>query len=107
MYPETDTLPAPPTPARPPMRTFTKVIIGFNALMLALVVLGLFSAVTGSASRCAAEVGNAYISTAEAQDACATGSAIGIAVGVVGYLVVTALGDAILGVLWLVTRRDR
>lgn len=92
--------------ASPPMRTFTKVIIGFNVAMFVFAALGFFHAVGGAAARCGTEVGNAFISTAEAQDACASGSAIGIAVGIIGYLVVTALGDAILGVLWVVTRKN-
>lgn len=85
---------APPTKAKKPIFAF--VIVGINLLFLWWAIS------TGSAvtDTCVGEVG-------EALEACETGTAVGTGIAIVFILVLWALTDVILGVLFLVTRRNR
>lgn len=75
------------------MRTFSKVIIGVNVLMLVWLIAGL------------ANTSDSGCSTATYQDACQTGADIGRAAGIGIVLFVAAIVNVILGVLWMVTRK--
>ena len=88
--------PAPKRGWLPQWRILTWVILAFNLLMLIWLVAGLGSA----ADNCAGEVG-------DAKDACEAGTAIGA--GLAGFFIILlwALGDVILGVIWLVTRGNK
>lgn len=88
--------PAPPARKGLGWRPLTWVILAFNALMLAWMISGLVSAAHTS-SNCSTEVYS---------DACRTGAAIGTGIAVTFILILWALGDVILGVIWLVTRRS-
>jgi len=94
-----------PAPATPPpvgwepakkMRPLTGVILAWNALMAAWIVWGVFVTAHQS-SNCASEV---YA------DACRSGAGIGAAVAIGGILFLTAIVDVILGVIWMVTKKD-
>jgi len=77
----------------PGWRIFTYVILAFNLLMLVWVIVGAASA-SGTPSDCG---------TLDAAT-CNSASDAGTAIGVGLLIVLWALGDVILGVLWLVTR---
>lgn len=72
----------------------TWVVLVFNVLMVVWIVAGL----VGVSDNCADEVGSAL-------DACETGTAVGASIGIAFLVILWALGDVILGVLWLVTRK--
>jgi hypothetical protein len=80
----------------PGWRKMTWVILIFNALMLTWIIAGSVD----TANNCAGEVGDAL-------DACQTGTAVGSGIAIFLIILLTALGDFILGVLWLVTRSSR
>lgn len=83
-------------PTRSKQRPLTWVIIGWNILMFAWIVYGIGA--TGSQyGDCATE---AYT------DACQAGTSIGAAVAIGGILFLTAVVDVILGVIWVVTKKD-
>ena len=92
------TSPAAHQPARsrrfrlPRRRVFTWVILAFNALMLVWVI----SAIASHASTCHGLTGRA-LTTCEADN-------VGVGLAATLLFVLWALGDVILGVLWLVTR---
>ncbi len=80
--------PLPPAdPQRQKMRPLTLGILIFNALMLVWLVAGI-----RSANDCQAQQ---YVEACQA----------GVGVGAAFILVIWALGDVILGVIWLVTRK--
>lgn len=77
-------------------RPLTWVILGWNILMGAWILYGLFS--TGSQyDNCATDT---Y------QGACEAGTSIGAAIAIGGILFLTAIVDVILGVIWVVTKKD-
>jgi hypothetical protein len=78
----------------PRWRVFTWVILAFNLVMLIWTITG---ATTGHS--CKGRVGNALTD-------CQAGQA-GTAIGVGLIILIWALGDIILGVLWLITRPHR
>lgn len=85
--------PRPPTRRRfPRWRIFTWVILAFNLIMLIWVV----SAIAANASTCSGLTGDALTN-------CKLNN-VGTGIGVTALIVLWALGDIILGVLWLVTR---
>jgi len=77
-------------------RKLTWAILAWNVLALVWLVAGL----ANTADNCAGEFGDAL-------DACQAGAAVGTTIGVTFILLVWALGDVILGVVWLVTRRPQ
>ncbi len=77
-------------------RPMTWVVLAFNLLMLIWVI-----SVGGAAAGECEGMRGAEL------DACETGTAIGAGVGFIFILVLWALGDVILGVIWLVTRGSK
>lgn len=99
--PRRDAWPSAPTPGpgsnrsrrfAPRWRVFTWFILAFNILMLAWVI----GAIASHASTCHGLTGNALTN-------CEAGN-VGVGVAATLLFVFWALGDVILGVLWLVTR---
>lgn len=76
----------------PRWRVFTWVILAFNLIMLIWVI----SAIASNARTCNGLTGDALTN-------CEAGN-VGVGAGVIILIVVWALVDVILGVLWLVTR---
>ena len=76
----------------PRWRVFTWVILAFNLVMLIWVIVGISS----NAKSCSGLTGNALTD-------CQAGN-VGTGIGVGLVFTLWALGDVILGVLWLVTR---
>ncbi len=77
-------------------RPLTWVILGWNALMAVWLVTGTLSAANDTNTSCVGEFA----------DSCRSGAAIGMGIGIFLILGVAAFGDVILGVVWLVTRRQ-
>lgn len=77
------------------LRKMTWLILLFNLLMLVLVISGVASGSHTSKANCGG------LTTSD----CTAASHVGTAIGVVILIVLWALGDVILGVLWLVTNR--
>jgi len=94
----------PDVPRKRKLRKLTWAIIIFNVLMLVWIVGGSISA--ANSADCAAQTGSAYLSATDAQDACEAGTAIGAGIAVFGLLFLTMMVDVILGVVWLVTRKN-
>jgi hypothetical protein len=89
--------PGPAGPRRrllPRWRIFTWVILAFNLIMLIWVITG-----ATTAQSCDGRVGDA-LTRCQAGD-------VGTTIGVGLIILIWALGDVILGVLWLVTRPHR
>lgn len=80
---------------RPHWRKMTWVVLAFNALMLLWIIVGVASATHNP--HCAQ---TGLIGAKACQDAADTGAGIGAAI----IVVLWALGDIILGVIWMVTR---
>lgn len=78
------------------LRPLSWVILGWNALMLVWLVSGLAS----TADNCADEFGSA-------REACEAGTAVGAGIGIAFILFIAALGNVILGVIWLVTKKSK
>jgi hypothetical protein len=78
---------------RPHWRKMTWAVLVFNVLMLVWIIAG--AASTHNTPNCVHQLGSKLCT-----DATETGAGIGIAI----LIVLWVLGDAILGVLWLVTR---
>lgn len=97
---------APEPPAKPKrkMRKLTWAIIIFNALMLVWIVAGTGSAVNGA--DCANQTADAFMTAAENQELCEGATAIGAGIAVFGLLFLTMMVDVILGIIWLVTRKN-
>lgn len=85
----------PPQSRRKRSRVFMWVILAINGLFLWWMI----SAVGGVADDCAGKFGTDL-------EACQTGSAIGGGIAVIFILVLWALIDVILGVVFVVTRRN-
>lgn len=85
----------PPSSGRSGWRPMTWVVLAFNVLMVVWIGAGL----VGVSDNCADEVGSAL-------EACEAGTAIGASIGVAFLVMLWALGDVILGVIWLVTRKS-
>lgn len=83
----------------PRWRFLTWVILAFNLLMAAWLIFGVSGAVDS------ADCGNRVDQAA--QDACEAGTAVGAGVGGVLIFVLWALGDVILGVIWLITKSSK
>jgi len=83
----------------PRWRFMTWLILAFNVLMACWLIFGVGGAVNDA--DCASEA------TQSARDACEAGTAIGAGVGGILIFVLWALGDVILGVIWLVTRSTK
>lgn len=83
---------APRRPRLPRWRVFTWVILVFNLLMLIWIV----TAVSANARDCSGLTGDA-LTNCQANN-------VGTGIGATLVFVLWALGDVILGVLWLVTR---
>jgi hypothetical protein len=81
----------------PGWRIFTYVILAFNLLMLVWLIGGVGGAVEET---CRNETGSAL-------EACEAGATVGAGIGAIVIFVLWALGDVILGVLWLVTRSSK
>jgi hypothetical protein len=75
----------------------TWVVLAFNLLMLIWLITGIGGAVQNT--DCEKETTKAL------REACEAGTGIGTAIGAGIIVVLWALGDIILGVLWLVTGR--
>ena len=80
----------------PGWRKGTYIILAFNLLMLAWVIAGSAGA-SGDATDCGSL----------SQESCNAAEDIGTGIGVFFLIVLWALGDIILGVLWLVTNRKK
>lgn len=80
-------------------RILTWIILAFNVLMLLWLVFGVGGAAEDA--NCAAETDEAL------RDACEAGTAIGAGVGAILIIFLWALGDIILGVIWLITNRSK
>ncbi|MGH3325983.1 MAG: hypothetical protein ACRDOV_16380 [Streptomyces sp.] len=75
----------------PRWRVFTWVILAFNLIMLTWVILG-----ASSGPDCGGKTGDALTQ-------CEAGQ-VGTGIGVFGLILIWALGDIILGVLWMITK---
>lgn len=109
-YPPESTLPPPPAPRpaplagsttwRPPIkkqqRPLTWVILGWNILMAVWLVSGL----VGVANDDSCDFSRGGLTLEECQGA----QAVGVGIGMGLILFVAAAGDAVLGVIWLVTK---
>jgi hypothetical protein len=84
------------TGPKPKQRPLTWVILGWNILMAIWIMYGI-GATSSQYGDCAAE---AYT------EACQAGTSVGAAVAVGGILFLTAIVDVILGVIWMVTKKD-
>jgi hypothetical protein len=71
----------------------TWVVLAFNVLMLIWLIAGIST------------VGNNDCASQTYADACQTGADVGASIGIGIILFVWALGDVILGVVWMVTRK--
>ena len=76
----------------PGWRKGTYVVLIFNLIMLAWIISGVLSA-SGDATNCGSL----------SQSACNTAQGIGTGIGVMLLIGLWAMGDIILGVIWLVT----
>ncbi len=83
----------------PRWRFMTWLILAFNLLMAAWLIFGVGGAVDNA--DCGSQVDQA------AQEACEAGTAVGAGIGGVLIFVLWALGDVILGVIWLVTKSSK
>ena len=83
----------------PRWRFMTWLILAFNLLMAAWLIFGVGGAVNNA--DCGSQVDQA------AQDACEGATAVGAGIGGIFIFVLWALGDVILGVLWLVTKSSK
>lgn len=77
-------------------RPLTWVILGWNALMAVWLVVGVVGAANSTNKDCVGQFA----------DSCKSGAAIGTGIGIFLILGIAAFGDMILGVIWLVTRRQ-
>lgn len=84
------------TGSKPNQRPLTWVILGWNILMAIWIMYGI-GATSSQYTDCATD---AY------RDACQAGTSIGAAVAIGGILFLAALVDVILGVIWMVTKKD-
>jgi hypothetical protein len=80
----------------PGWRKFTYVILAFNVLMLVWVIAGIASS-SGNATDCGSL----------SQETCNAAEDVGTGIAVFGVVVLWALVDVILGVVWMVTRGSK
>jgi hypothetical protein len=95
---------APPPPKRK-VRVFTWIIVGVNVLFLLATIFALSSGSGAAEQTCAGQTFDEVFTKQDCLDAANAGAAIGSGILVFGLLVVWALVDVILGVLWMVTRK--
>ena len=82
-------------------RVMTWLVLAFNLLMLIWLVAGVGGAAQEGITDCAGLAGRA-LSNCEAGNA---GTAVGAGIGAAIIIFLWAMGDVILGVIWLVTRK--
>lgn len=81
---------------RPHWRKMTWVLIAWSALILVWAIGG----GTSAANDCAKQTGDAYLSAHAAQEACNTGTGIGIA----AIVILGFIGFVVLSLIWFMTR---
>lgn len=89
--------PVGPAPSSPWSNPLTWIVLIWNTLMLAWLGYAVIATSKGVAD-CSVETYS---------DACAAGATVGGGIAIVGILLVAALVDVILGVIWMVTRKER
>lgn len=103
-YPSGQPYSAPPKKRRK-VRVFTWIIVGVNALFVLGMILALSGGGDAAEQTCAGQTFDEFYTKQDCLDAANAGAAIGGGILFFAILLVWALVDVILGVLWMVTRK--